>query len=150
MRLTRIIIALVALALQVPAMAGTIAVTLFKNPNCFCCDLYARHLEQNGFKVQLVNTTDMDAVKKKYGIPERLEGCHTAIVGGYVVEGLVPAKFVQQLLRDRPSIKGIALPGMPTGAPGMDGAKSKSLDVYTLERSVVVAGAAAPKVYGSF
>jgi hypothetical protein len=148
-KFAKIATALLALALQVPTMAAVIPVKLFKNPNCFCCDLYAKHLEQNGFKVELVNTTDMDAIKQKYGIPERLDGCHTAIVDGYIVEGLVPAKFVQQMLKDRPKIKGIALPGMPTGAPGMDGPKSQPLQVFTLERGPAAASAA-PKVYGSF
>lgn len=149
MKFAKIATALLVLALQVPTLAAVIPVKLFKNPNCFCCDLYAKHLEQNGFKVELVNTTDMDAVKQKYGIPDRLDGCHTAIVDGYIVEGLVPAKFVQQMLKDRPKIKGIALPDMPTGAPGMDGPKSRPLQVFTLERGP--AGASAePKVYASF
>ena len=74
MKLMKIATALLALALQAPTMAAVVPVKLFKNPNCFCCDLYARHLEQNGFKVELVNTTDMAAVKQKYGISERLEG----------------------------------------------------------------------------
>lgn len=149
MKFVKIATALLVLALQVPAMAAIVPVKLFKNPNCFCCDLYARHLEQNGFKVELVNSTDMAAIKQKYGIPERLEGCHTALIDGYVVEGLVPAKFVQQMLKERPRIKGVALPGMPVGAPGMDGPKSKPLEVFTLERETAGAGAA-PKVFGSF
>jgi hypothetical protein len=141
------IAAAILLPLQLPVMAGAIPVELYKNPNCFCCDLYARHLEQNGFTVHLINTTDMDAVKQKYAIPEKLEGCHTAIVQGYVVEGLVPAQFVQRLLKERPAgIKGISLPGMPVGAPGMEGAKSKQLQVYALQRSP----SGMPPVYGEF
>lgn len=149
MKVAKIATALLALALQVPTMAAVIPVKLFKNPNCLCCDLYARHLEQNGFNVELVNSTDMAGIKQKYGIPERLEGCHTAVIEGYVVEGLVPAKFVQQMLKERPAIKGIALPGMPVGAPGMDGPKGKNLDVYTLERRAGASGET-PRVFGSF
>lgn len=149
MKVARIATALLALALQVPTMAAVIPVKLFKNPSCFCCDLYARHLEQNGFKVELVNSTDMAGIKQKHGIPERLEGCHTAIVDGYIVEGLVPAKFVQQMLKERPAIKGIALPGMPVGAPGMDGPKGKTLDIYALERRAGASGRK-PRVFGSF
>lgn len=148
MKPVKIATALLALAIQLPALAaGAIPVKLFKNPSCYCCDLYAKHLEQNGFKVELVNTTDMEGVKQKYAIPEKLEGCHTALVDGYVVEGLVPARFLQQMLKKRPKIKGISLPGMPVGAPGMDGAKSKPLNVYRIQ-----AGAAtgAPQVYGAF
>lgn len=149
MKIAKLAVALAVVAVQAPAMAGAIPVKLFKNPNCFCCDLYARHLEQNGFKVQLVNTTDMDSVKQKYGIPDRLDGCHTAVVDGYIVEGLVPAKFVQKMLEERPKIKGIALPGMPVGAPGMDGQKTKALEVFTLEQGPAAASAA-PRVFGSF
>lgn len=142
-------VALSAVALQLPARAAAVPVKLFKNPSCYCCDLYAKHLEQYGFKVELVNTTDMAAIKQKYGIPERLEGCHTALIEGYVVEGLVPAKFVQQLLEQKPAVKGISLPGMPVGAPGMDGAKSNPLDVYVLERAPRSLAASAA-VFGTF
>jgi hypothetical protein len=147
MKPSKIAIALLALSLQLPALAGAIPVKLFKNPNCSCCDLYAKHLEQNGFKVELVNSTRMADMKQKYGIPENLEGCHTAIVDGYVVEGLVPARFVQQMLKERPKIKGISVPGMPVGAPGMDGDKSQTLNVYRLESAPAKA---APQVYGKF
>lgn len=148
MKSTSIAAALLALAVQLPAMAtAPIAVKLFKNPNCYCCDLYAKHLEQNGFKVELVNTTDMAGVTQKYGIPDKLEGCHTALVDGYIVEGLVPARFVQQMLKERPKIKGIALPGMPLGAPGMDGNKSQPLNVYRLPAGPATG---TPQVYGTF
>lgn len=136
--------AALALAVQLPALAGAVPVKLFKNPNCFCCDLYAKHLEENGFKIELVNTTDMASIKQKYGIPEKLEGCHTAIVQGYVVEGLVPAQFVQKMLREHRPMAGLALPGMPVGAPGMPGAKHQELKVYAISPN------ASPAVYGTF
>ena len=144
MRYAKTLLAALVLAVQLPVMAAAIPVKLYKNPSCFCCDLYAKHLEENGFKVELINTTDMASIKQKYGIPAKLEGCHTAIVKGYVVEGLVPAKFVQQMLKEHRSIKGVSLPGMPIGAPGMPGAKSKPLNVYTLDTSP------SPAVFGSF
>jgi hypothetical protein len=145
MRYTRrLFLAAAALTTQLPVMAGAIPVKVYKNPSCYCCDLWGKHLEENGFKVELVNTTDMAAIKQKFGIPEPLEGCHTAIVNGYIVEGLVPAKFVRQMLDEHKAIKGIALPGMPVGAPGMPGSKSAALNVY------VIGGAAPPKVFGSF
>ncbi len=129
---------------MLPAMAATIPVKLYKNPSCYCCDLYAKYLDENGFKVEVINTTDLTSIKQKYDIPEKLEGCHTAIVQGYVIEGLVPAQFVQQMLKEHRPIKGVALPGMPMGAPGMPGAKSKLLNVYTLDAS------ASPVIFGSF
>src|SRR5436309_2825539 len=144
MRYAKTLLAALVLAVQLPVMAAAIPVKLYKNPSCFCCDLYAKHLEENGFKVELINTTDMASIKQKYGIPAKLEGCHTAIVEGYVVEGLVPAKFVQQMLKEHRAIKGVSLPGMPVGAPGMPGAKPKPLNVYTLDTSP------SPAVFGSF
>ncbi|WP_235185020.1 DUF411 domain-containing protein [Cupriavidus sp. SK-3] len=137
---------LTALALAAPltAMAAAIPVKLYKNPNCYCCDLYAKHLAENGFKVELINTTDMASIKQQYNVPEKLEGCHTALVGGYVVEGLVPAQFVQRMLKEHPPIRGVALPGMPVGAPGMPGVKPAPLTIYTLDSS------SPPKVFASF
>lgn len=136
--------ALALAAAQLPAMAAATPVKLYKNPNCYCCDLYAKHLGENGFKVDLINTTDMASIKQKYSIPEKLEGCHTAIVEGYVVEGLVPAQFVQRMLKEHRPIKGLTLPGMPGGAPGMPGAKPRPLNIYLLSSS------SSPKVFGSF
>ena len=113
-----------------PALAGGIPVKLYKNPNCGCCNIYADYLKDSGFEVEAVNTTDMVSVKKKYGVPAALEGCHTAIAGGYIFEGLIPADLVKRVLSERKMIKGVSLPGMPAGAPGMSGFKTGPLDVY--------------------
>jgi hypothetical protein len=144
MRYVKILLTALALAAQLSAMAADIPVKLYKNPNCYCCDLYARYLEDNGFKVEVINTTDMASIKQKYGVPEKLEGCHTALVGGYVVEGLVPAQFVQKMLKEHLPIRGVSLPGMPVGAPGMPGAKPSPLTVYTLDSG------SPPKVFANF
>jgi hypothetical protein len=144
MRYVKILLTVLALAAQLPATAADIPVKLYKNPNCYCCDLYARYLEENGFKVEVINTTDMASIKQKYSVPEKLEGCHTAVVGGYVVEGLVPAQFVQKMLKEHLPIRGVSLPGMPVGAPGMPGAKPGPLTVYTLDSS------SPPKVFANF
>lgn len=135
MRYAKTLLIAVTLAAQLPAMGATTPVKLYKNPNCFCCNLYGKHLEENGFKVEIINTTDMATIKQTYGIPEKLEGCHTAIVEGYVVEGLVPAQFIKQVLKEHRPIKGLALPGMPVGAPGMPGQKARPLNIYTLDSS---------------
>ncbi len=92
----------------------------------------------------LIDTTDMAAIKQKYAVPEKLEGCHTATVLGYVIEGLIPAPFIQKMLKEQPNIKGLSVPGMPTGGPGMPGAKSEPLKVYVLEAS------ASPRVFATF
>lgn len=106
------------------------AATLHKNPNCGCCDVYAAHLKENGFSVALQNTTDLPSVRQAAGVPEELAGCHTMYVGDYIVEGLVPAEVVVRMLTEKPAIKGIALPGMPIGVPGMPGSRSEQLDVF--------------------
>lgn len=129
-RRTFLVLATSLLALGQTRAQSPIAATLHKNPNCGCCDVYAAHLEENGFSVTLEDTTDLPSVRKAAGVPEELAGCHTMYVGDYIVEGLVPAEIVTRMLTEQPPIRGIALPGMPTGVPGMPGPKSGLLDVY--------------------
>ena len=95
-------------------------VTVTRDPSCGCCGAWAEHLEAAGFPVRMVETDELDAVKRRLGVPEELASCHTAEVGGYVVEGHVPAPAVRRLLAERPSATGLAVPGMPAGSPGMD------------------------------
>ena len=109
--------------------------TLYKNPQCGCCAEYGKYLGQNGFDVQVVETFDLPSVKREHGVPAALDGCHTTLVDGYVIEGHVPADIVQRLLREKPAIKGISLPGMPAGSPGMMGEKTAPLTVYEISDS---------------
>ena len=104
--------------------------TLYKQPFCGCCDGHADHLRANGYKVTVVQSDNMSQIKKRYGVPQEFEGCHTTIIGGYVVEGHVPAMIVHKLLKERPAIRGISLPGMPDGSPGMSGRKTGPFVVY--------------------
>lgn len=120
------------LAASIAHAAAPIEATLYKNPQCGCCDEYAKHLEANGFKVTMENTADLSQIKKLAGVPEQLAGCHTMRVGNYVVEGLVPLDTLNRLLTEKPDIRGIALPGMPTGVPGMPGPKPEPLNVYVI------------------
>jgi hypothetical protein len=106
--------------------------TLYKNPQCGCCGEYAKYLGQNGFDVQVEETFDLPSVKREHGVPAALEGCHTTLVDGYVIEGHVPADIIQRLLREKPAIKGISLPGMPMGSPGMVGGKTAPFTVYEI------------------
>lgn len=133
-----------ALGVQLPVFAANIPVKLYKNPNCGCCDSYADYLNKNGFDVKLVNTNDMAEIKTKYSVPERLEGCHTALIGKYVFEGLIPAENIKQVINEHKAIKGLSVPGMPFGAPGMPGNKKGPIHVYYLESSLT------PKVFSSF
>ena len=95
-------------------------VTVWKDPNCGCCEGWVGHMRRTGFYVTVIASDDMTAVRQAHGVPDALQSCHTAAVGGYVVEGHVPAADVARLLAERPSARGLAVPGMPAAAPGMD------------------------------
>jgi hypothetical protein len=94
---------------------------VWKDPNCGCCKDWVTHLEQAGFKVRVLDIGN-EAARARLGIPSKLGSCHTASVAGYAIEGHVPAKDIQRLLREKPKAMGLAVPGMPVGSPGMDGA----------------------------
>jgi hypothetical protein len=95
------------------------------------------HLRANGFEVREENVADLAPIKRRLQVPDPLQGCHTAVVGDYVVEGHVPAGLIQRLLRERPAVIGLAVPGMPAGAPGMEtpGRAAERYDVLTFDRS---------------
>lgn len=127
-------------AVQPPASADAKEATLYKNPQCTCCDAYADYLRDNGFKVAVKPTHDLALIKRRHDVPESFEGCHTMLIDGYVVEGHVPVKTMNKLLTERPAIKGISLPGMPQGSPGMTGRKEAPFRIYEIQEG-------APKVY---
>src|SRR5579859_6329073 len=104
---------LIGLALPLRAFAATAPthVTLYKNPQCDCCEGYAAYLRQNGFTVEIKPTNDLAEISSKAGVPSELEGCHTAFIEGYVVDGHVPIAAIRKLLSERPAIAGITLPG---------------------------------------
>jgi hypothetical protein len=97
------------------------AITVWKSPTCSCCGGWVAYMRGNGYQVTVNPVADPDAIKTAFGVPETLYSCHTAKIGDYVLEGHVPESAVAKLLAERPNLKGIALPGMPEGAPGMDG-----------------------------
>ena len=131
-------------ALPLPAMAAPIRATLFRNPQCNCCDIYAAYLRENGFEVDVKSTNDLEEINRKAGFPENIQGCHAMFVDGYVVDGLVPVNIVRRLLSERPAIAGITLAGMPIGAPGMPGQKRGSFVVYAFTKD-----GKAPTVYAT-
>ncbi len=113
--------ALTALAALPAAAQRAPVATVFKSPSCGCCGDWIAHMRSAGFRVDAREIADVSPIKRAQGIPDRLVSCHTAIVEGYVVEGHVPATDVQRLLRERPRAKGLAVPGMVPGSPGMAG-----------------------------
>jgi hypothetical protein len=133
MRLQFAVASLVGLLSLAPALADeSMTATVYKNPACGCCHEYVAYLRQNGFDVAVVNTDDLAPIKQQSGVPPALEGCHSTVVSGYVVEGHVPIDAVRRLLRERPHIHGISLPGMPEGSPGMSGEKAGPFVIYEI------------------
>jgi len=130
------------------SLAGSLAVRaegptealIYKNPSCSCCDAYADYLRQNGFKVMVRETHQLAPMSRAAGIARNFEGCHLAHIDGYVVSGHVPVSAIRRLLAGRPAIKGITLPGMPLGSPGMGGAKREPFTIYEI-------GDGMPKVF---
>ena len=113
--------AVIAVAWWFPAEHATAKeIVVYKSPTCGCCTKWADHMRANGFKVTTKEVNDLGAVKVRYGVAQHLSSCHTALIDGYVVEGHVPADVVERMLRERPKIAGIAVPGMPQGSPGME------------------------------
>ena len=108
---------------------------MYRDPACTCCGNWMKHLQSQGFKVKNVPTADIIAFKQKQGVTDELASCHTAIIDGYVVEGHVPSDDIKRLLAEKPDIKGIAVPGMPVGTPGMEmGNKKDSYAVVSFDK----------------
>jgi hypothetical protein len=115
--------------------ASLVSIKVYKTPTCGCCKAWVEHLEQNGFKAEVVDMPDLSSVKTKYGVAPQLQSCHTAVVGDYTIEGHVPADLIMRLVTEKPEIAGLAVPGMPMGSPGMEGATKESYDVLTFDRA---------------
>lgn len=108
-------------------------VDVFKTRTCGCCSKWVEHLRANGFEVNVQDVQDTAVYRLKYGVPDKLQSCHTAVVSGYVVEGHVPVREIRRLLKDRPKAKGLAVPGMPAGSPGMEGSRSDAYSVLLFD-----------------
>lgn len=117
---TRPLIIAFALFAAIPQAHAAERVEVFKSPYCGCCEKWVEHMRKAGFDVVTKDVNDVPAARKLTGMPERFGSCHTAKVGGYVVEGHVPAADVQRLLKEKPKAVGLAAPGMPQGSPGME------------------------------
>ena len=129
-------VAAAAVSADAAANADTATITVYKSPTCGCCADWVDHVEASGFKAEVRDMGDVGPVKTELGVPGHLTSCHTAVVGGYVVEGHVPADVIKRMLRERPQIAGIAVPGMPIGSPGMegDGSRRDRYDIIAIGR----------------
>jgi len=110
-------------------------IVVYRSPTCECCGKWLEHLKKNNFNVQDIVTDDVQAIKNKYDVSEAMASCHTAIVDGYVIEGHVPANDIMKLLKNKPKIVGIAVPGMPSGTPGMEmGDRKDAYNVMSFDK----------------
>ena len=117
------------------ALPAAPAASVFKLSECGCCDLWAEHMRRNGFAVSVLAVPNLTPVRAKYGIPNIFGTCHTTLVEGYAIEGHVPAADIKRLLRSKPRIAGLAVPGMPAGSPGMQGPRSDPYEVLAFDRN---------------
>ena len=126
------VLRLAAAALVVPASSAfgqSPGILVHKDPNCGCCTCWVQHLKAAGFAVRVEEAADLEAVRKRLGVPEDLAACHTAEFAGYIIEGHVPALALRKLLAERPRAAGLAVPGMPAGSPGMEGGVPQKYEV---------------------
>ncbi|GIV61791.1 MAG: CopG family transcriptional regulator [Rhodothermaceae bacterium] len=127
------LLAALGLTFTLTGQASSPKVVVYKSPTCGCCSKWVDHMRAQGFEVETHDVQDVTPIKQRFGVAPRLASCHTALVDGYVIEGHVPAAQVKQLLADRPDVRGLAVPGMPMGSPGMEGAYSEAYDVLTFD-----------------
>jgi hypothetical protein len=122
-----------ARAQQKSAAVKPVEAHVFLTPTCGCCGKWVQHLEAAGFAVKRTVTTELDAVPARQRVPSQLRSCHTAVVGKYLIEGHVPADLIKRLVREKPDVLGIAVPGMPIGSPGMEGPNARPYSIISFE-----------------
>ena len=110
-------------------------ITVYKDAGCGCCKSWVAHLIKHGYRVDAKDTPDMTEVKRALGVPEALTACHTAVVNGYLIEGHVPAADIARLLKEKPKLAGLAVPGMPMGSPGMEGPRAQHYQVLSFDKA---------------
>ena len=116
------------------ALPPATRLTVYKDPQCGCCKAWNTAMAKAGFAIDVRDTADLSSVKTSLGVPESLASCHTGVAGGYLFEGHVPPDLVQKVLRERPALVGLFVPGMPAGAPGMEGPSPESFQIIAVSR----------------
>ncbi len=117
------------------AAAAALLAVVYKTPTCGCCAKWVDHLKSSGYTVEVHDVEQVEPTRAEWGVPAELASCHTAKIGGYVFEGHVPADVIQRVLREKPKIAGVAVPGMPMGSPGMEGPYEDRYDVVAFDGS---------------
>lgn len=117
-------------------LSATPEIVVYRSPSCSCCGGWIDYMKKQGFQTKVILTSDIEAVKQKYSVPDRLASCHTAVVNGYVIEGHVPVNDVKRLLQEKPNIAGISVPEMPVGTPGMEaGDRRDPFTVFSFDKN---------------
>ena len=116
-----------------PTQSPSAAISVYKTPTCGCCTKWVDHLREKGFTVETHDQPSLTALKQEHGIPRGAEACHTALVDGYVIEGHVPAREIARLLEERPDVRGLVVPGMPLGSPGMEADRTDPYSVLAFD-----------------
>lgn len=117
------------------ADASAEEIMVYKSPTCGCCKKWVRHLRDAGFKVKTEDHRNLTPVKQSIGVSPRFQSCHTAKVGKYFIEGHVPASDIKKLLKEKPDIRGLSVPGMPMGSPGMEGRRKDKYNVIAIDKN---------------
>jgi len=131
MKIRQLFVAALA-TLAAPSIALGASATLYKSPTCGCCSAYVDYLEARGYDIEVIHPSSMNSIKDRFGVAPVVTSCHTMRIGGYTIEGHVPADALARLLEEQPPITGISVPGMPTGVAGMGGPFRSPLEVVTL------------------
>ena len=105
--------------------SGNKNITVYRSPSCGCCGIWIDHMKKHGFQITDIKTDDMEAIKQQHNLPSNLASCHTSIIDGYVMEGHIPADDIKRFLKQKPNAKGLAVPAMPLGTPGMEAGERK-------------------------
>ncbi len=133
-----LLLALTTAAAPAPATdadAKKPTITVYKDPSCGCCKSWIEHLIKHGYHVDAKDTPGMTEIKHTLGVPDGLSACHTAVVDGYIIEGHVPAADIARLLKEKPKVAGLAVPGMPMGSPGMEGPRTQHYQVLSFDKA---------------
>ena len=144
MRTTLISLTFVCVAALAPMAQVATPITIYKTPTCGCCGKWVEHMRASGFNPTVTDLPNLTSIKQSTGVPGNLQSCHTSVVQGYAIEGHVPADVIRQLLKEKPQVAGIAVPGMPLGSPGMEQGPQK--DKYNV---VAFGKDGSQKVYAS-
>lgn len=141
MKVSKIVLVIGLLVFNAAIKAETVEtekpndIVVYRSPTCQCCGRWLEHLKKNNFNVKDIVTDDVLAIKDKYGVSKEMTSCHTAIADNYVIEGHVPANDIMKLLKTKPKVIGISVPGMPSGTPGMEmGARKDAYNVISFDK----------------